>query len=209
MLLFEISRVEFFFKAAPVIDGPSRSCFVLLRLYEALACAVLCALWDAPPFGFMTHPTTILNTCQHGKSYPTSRGLGGRRRKKGKRKKKKKAALATALKCLAWEEICASFESDGRLVRRRVHLQSLTPLTKVCGTTHRSENSPSFSSQRSHLVQVHLFVCCSVYVKWGQTERHALAGGRSPARLVFFSGYEMAVIYGLVLVLFLCRGGKN
>lgn len=89
MLLFEISRVEFFFKAASVIDGPSRSCFVLLRLYEALACAVLCALRDAPPFGFMTHPTTILNTCQHGKSYPTSRGLGGRRRKKGKRKKKK------------------------------------------------------------------------------------------------------------------------
>lgn len=36
-----------------------------------------------------------------------------------------------------------------------------------------------------------------------------LQGDEAHALLVFFSGYEMAVIYGLVLVLFLCRGGKN
>lgn len=137
-------------------------------------CCALCSP-GRPTVGFMTHPTTTLNTCQHGKPYPTSRGPGRRRRRN-----KKEAGLATALMCLARAEICASFESDGRLVWRRVHLQSLAPSTKVCGTTHRSENRPSFSSQLSHLVQVHLFVCCGVYVKWGQTERHALAGGWSP-----------------------------
>lgn len=132
-----------------VIDWPWDGCFVFaLTIMSIGMCFTLPAL-GRPAVVFMSHPTTILNTCQQGKYYP----------------KLKKCLWCAPLswdlhKFWKWQQACKKWFTF-TLFHPPHSVQDHLSLRK----------QPSVSSQLSHLVPVHLFVCSSVYVKWGQTER--------------------------------------